>query len=77
MQRIRPNIRFSPSIQNRALDGYLEFWQKIKTGGCANEDCDHCNYCQKIANRAYTPSIERDKVVVSNITKALKVARRI
>ena len=77
MQRIRPNIRFSPSIQNRALDGYLEFWQKIKTGGCANEDCDHCNYCQKIANRAYTPSIERYKVVVSNITKALKVARRI
>ncbi len=38
-----------PYIDNRALDGFLEFYKKHD---CSVSDCDKCGYCQRIADKA-------------------------
>lgn len=74
---IRPNLRFSPKIDNKKLNGYLKVWQKSKQDGCENEDCDSCNYCFALANRAYEMDTERNDRVDKNLGVAQKAARNI
>ena len=40
-----------PYIDNRALDGFLEFF---RNKSCAQSDCDECRYCDRIAEKAVT-----------------------
>jgi len=75
--RLRHNLRFEPSINNKALDGYLYFWTEVKRNGCANESCDACNYCSEIAKKAYLPNEDRNSKIVENTDIALKFARGI
>ncbi len=77
IQVLRSNLRFSPHIDNRSLDGYLSFWQTEKSAGCANEECNACNYCGTIANKAYDIDKERNRIVVQNTEQALKHTRGI
>lgn len=39
------------SIDNRQLDGFLEF---IKSNNCRYKDCEQCKYCHTIANNVVT-----------------------
>jgi hypothetical protein len=36
-------------IDNRALDGFLEFFFKVD---CHERDCEECRYCHRVAERA-------------------------
>ncbi|MEK6938318.1 MAG: hypothetical protein AABX04_04710 [Nanoarchaeota archaeon] len=74
---IRPNLRFSPKINNRAMDDYLSFWKENKPQGCENEDCDACNYCLHVAKRAYTSEAGWNDTIIKNLDVAQKTARRI
>jgi len=74
--KIRANIRFQPSISNPALDGYLDYWRKIKRNGCSNEDCDACNYCAEIAKKAYLPREGKNQTIVKNLDLAMRAARK-
>ncbi len=37
-------------IDNRKLDGFIEFFQK--NGSCRNRDCSQCGYCQKVFEKS-------------------------
>ncbi len=52
-----------PYINNRALDGFLEFFRKRD---CYATDCDKCGYCKKIADRAisFPDSYARKKLIM-------------
>jgi len=39
-------------IDNRKLDGFIEFFKT--SGSCRNRDCDTCGYCQKMFEQAGT-----------------------
>jgi len=39
-------------IDNRKLDGFIEFFQK--NGPCRNRDCAQCGYCKKVFEKAAT-----------------------
>lgn len=45
-----------PYIDNRALDGFLEFFEKKS---CSLSDCDECRYCDRLAAKAIkiTPEV--------------------
>ncbi len=73
---LREQFRFSPRIDNRQLDGYLDFWLKNKTGGCANAECDACNYCATVAERTYTIPDEQQSALRENLELALRKARK-
>lgn len=47
-------------IDNRALDGFLELFQKGFT--CEDKDCEECRYCHRFAEKAVTfdPAWRRD-----------------
>lgn len=75
--KIRSSLRFEPSINNKAMDDYLDFWRKVKRNGCSNESCDVCNYCLEIAKKAYLPDEERNRRIANNIDVALKFAREV
>lgn len=74
---IRSNLRFSPKIDNRSMDGYLDFWKKTKPQGCENEDCDSCNYCLNVAKRAYISETEWNNTIIHNLEIAQKTSRRV
>lgn len=42
-----------PSIDNRKLDGFLEFFA---TCDCVNRSCDECGYCARVAGEVLTVS---------------------
>ncbi len=69
----RSSLRFSPSINNRALDGYLSHWERIKRHGCANSDCNDCQYCRSVAERAIRVCVDTALLNnnLSNATKAM------
>lgn len=52
-----------PHINNRNLDGFLEFFKKNE---CYIKDCDRCGYCKKVAEKAvYFPdSYARKKLIM-------------
>ncbi len=52
IDNFRDQLRFTPKINNKELDWYLNFWLKNKPEGCANEDCEKCWYCNNVAKKA-------------------------
>lgn len=74
---IRSNLRFSPKIDNRKMDGYLDFWKKSKPQGCENENCDACNHCLIVAKQAYTYETKWNDTITQNLDVAQKTARRV
>lgn len=53
-QYMKPNFNPElPYIDNRALDGFLDFF---KEKSCSQSDCNECRYCDKIAEKAVTSS---------------------
>jgi len=76
-QGIRGLVRFTPNIDNKSMDNYLDYWKEVKTSGCANEDCDKCNYCATVAEKAYKPNILRNKRVGKNIERVLEFSREV
>lgn len=54
--------RGRPHVDNRALDGFLEYFKKQD---CALTDCDKCGYCKRIADKAvYFPDeFAREKLI--------------
>ncbi len=73
----RSKIRFSPDIDNAALNGYLNYWRNVKKDGCANEDCDPCNYCAKIAKKALRRNESGEEIIVQNIETILTSIRKV
>ncbi len=72
MDSCRDHLRFTPYIENRKLDGYLEHWRGNKQSGCRDEDCDSCGYCAKLAAIATEAEPLRKRIIAQNIEKALK-----
>lgn len=70
----RDHMRFTPMIDNRKLDGYLEYWLQNKPGGCGDEDCNSCGYCAKLAMTAVKTELLKKRIIVHNIEKALKIS---
>lgn len=77
VENFRDHLRFTPCIDNRKLDGYLEHWLKNKPGGCRDEDCDSCGYCAKLAMTAVKTELLKKRIIAHNIDKALKVSMSI
>lgn len=73
----RNHLRFMPFIDNRNLDGYLEYWKKKKPNGCRDEDCDSCGHCAQVANVALRSDPLRNRVIVRNIDMAIEVSTSI
>lgn len=73
----RSNLRFSPYIENELMSGYLDFWRERRRAGCANEDCDNCNYCLKIATSACRINKDKMKIIIHNTQRALDYAIRL
>jgi collagenase-like PrtC family protease len=48
-----PSVR--PYIDNRALDGFLDFYEK---NDCDEIDCRTCGYCQRLSQKVLTPNPE-------------------
>jgi collagenase-like PrtC family protease len=55
-------------IDNRALDGFLEFF---KNKNCYASACDECGYCRQIARKAVTIDPEKTAVSLAKIDKKL------
>jgi collagenase-like PrtC family protease len=65
----RDQLRFSPRINNKDLDWYLDFFIKNKPYWCMNEDCDTCWYCKNIAYKYVKNS---NLLLQSNLNNAIK-----
>lgn len=72
VDNFRDYLRFTPRIDNRKLDGYLEYWKNIKQNGCRDEDCDLCGYCARLAAIATEADLLKERIIAKNIEKALK-----
>ena len=70
----RINLRFSPQINNTLLNGYLDYWKQNKPNGCANENCDNCNYCLQIAQKTCTVDQVWLDTIMNNTKMATKFA---
>lgn len=69
LNNYRDQLRFSPKINNKDLDWYLDFFIKNKPYWCMNEDCDTCWYCKNIANKC----VKNTNIVLqSNLNNAIK-----
>ena len=55
----------------------LNYWVNVQRDGCANEDCNECNYCAKIAKKALHGNRTRERVVSTNISKILTEIKKI
>lgn len=44
-----------PTIDNRMLDGFLEFFEKKS---CAQSSCEDCKYCERIAGKVVSINAE-------------------
>lgn len=73
----RDYLRFVPSIDNRSLDGYLDYWRDQKLSGCRDEDCDACCHCAQLATVALRSDPLKTRVVVRNIDLALAITTSI
>lgn len=74
---LRDHLRFMPSIDNRSLDGYLDYWRKKKPNGCRDEDCNSCEHCAQLAAVALRGDPLKNRIVVRNITAALSMSQAI
>jgi len=72
IDHFRDHLRFTPYIDNRKLDGYLEYWRDNKQNGCRDEDCGSCGYCAKLALNAIKDDSLKRRIVAKNVDKALK-----
>jgi len=52
-----------PYINNKALNGFLDFYKKHD---CSISDCDKCNYCERIAKKSvsFPDSYAREKLIM-------------
>lgn len=69
---LRDNLRFTPNIDNRKLDGYLQYWFKHKPGGCGDCDCGVCGYCTRLAKKAVAVDLSNEVIIAENLNTALK-----
>lgn len=74
---LRDHLRFLPFIDNRGLDGYLDYWLEQKPNGCRDEDCDACGHCAQVAAIALRGDPLKNRVIVRNIDMALAVSTSI
>lgn len=77
VSEFRDHLRFMPSIDNRSLDGYLDYWREQKPNGCRDEDCDTCGHCAQVAAVALRGDPLKTRTVVRNIETALAVSTSI
>ena len=73
----RDHLRFTPYINNRKLDGYLEYWKNNKQGGCRDEDCELCGHCARLAAVATNPDSLKRRIIAQNIENALNISMAI
>lgn len=73
---LRDHLRFTPIIDNKKLDGYLDHWIQHKRNGCRDEDCKSCGHCARIALLAVKSDPVRRKIIVRNTEVALEFSRK-
>ncbi|MBU4387795.1 hypothetical protein KJ644_05030, partial [Candidatus Dependentiae bacterium] len=66
---LRDELRSTPFIDNSQLEGYLEFWLNRKPNGCRDENCQFCDYCKILADKAI--NINKRETIKKNIDVAL------
>jgi collagenase-like PrtC family protease len=64
-QRDLPD-RLKPVIDNRKLDGFLEFFRE---NTCRDRSCDDCGYCERVAEKVLT--VDNPEIVADGFTKAV------
>jgi hypothetical protein len=57
-------------IDNRKLDGFLDYYKKVD---CLRTDCAQCGYCERMANRAISVDEEWRREMISRFDRALEI----
>ncbi len=57
-------------IDNRKLDGFLDYFKKAD---CLRTDCDRCGYCERVANQAIIFDEEWRKEMILRFDRALEI----
>ncbi len=71
INKLKSHLRFTPYIDNRKLDNFLEFFIKNKYIWCANEICEECNYCRIIWDKTIQKQEIKRKIISSNLDNAI------
>ena len=68
LERLRKTNLFRPTIyiNNKLLDGFLDFFRKLD---CENTSCRECGYCKRYAERAISIDKIEQKFVLKNLDK--------
>jgi len=77
VEHFRDYLRFTPYINNRKLDGYLEYWRTNKQNGCRDEDCESCGHCARLAAIVVNPDSLKRRIIAKNIENALNFSMSI
>ncbi|MBU0975082.1 U32 family peptidase [Patescibacteria group bacterium] len=68
LERLKNHLRFTPYIDNKTLDGQIDF---VKKNDCTRRSCSKCGFCNKLAHKAVTIDSQVKKIVEGNIRRAI------
>ncbi len=70
MAALREPFSNKVHIDNRKLDGFLDYFKKAD---CFRADCDRCGYCERVANQAIFLDEEWRKEMILRLDRALEI----